>query len=188
MWWQTLHFKIQVCLDWTTLDWNLLSCLYINLSLLLPHISFNQPPGSQSTPNKLLVAKCLLLHWKLSWTYWHPYLPGRDQGSLLGHPQYPACDWHIGLECMNVCCMAEWMNPPFIYSSPLTHHAGDLIPSIQMRKLSLRPTKGLVPNPQFPPHLPNPRLCPLGSTTASSTAYFSSPANMLHLLKAIVLT
>ena len=80
MWWQTLHFKIQVCLDWTTLDWNLLSCLYINLSLLLPQISFNQPPGSQSTPNKLLVAKCLLLHWKLSWTYWQPYLPGRDQG------------------------------------------------------------------------------------------------------------
>ena len=147
MWWQTLHFKIQVCLDWTTLDWNLLSCLYINLSLLLPQISFNQPPGSQSTPNKLLVAKCLLLHWKLSWTYWHPYLPERDQGSLPGHPQYPACDWHIGLECMNVCCMTEWMNPPFIYSSPLTHMLVILFPACRWGNWALDPPKDLSQTP-----------------------------------------
>ena len=104
----TVHSKRQVCLGWTPQDCCL--CLYVNLSLLLPQIPLSQSPGPQGTPSELLVGVLLLPHGKLSWTYWSPHLTARDQGSLSGHPQCPACAWHIGLEYMYVCCMSGRMN------------------------------------------------------------------------------
>lgn len=120
-----------------------------------------------------------LLHWKYSWTEWvsPPDCWEPCLGTLRTHPCLTS--W------IYVCRMSEWLNPHFISSSPQPMMLVFLYPLMQMRKLSLRQDEGLIPNPQF---CLTPSLCSLDHTTLPPlTSFFSSRANILYLLKAIVL-